>query len=118
VLMTLLNLKISNHEDRQLRDQMERRDKHIAAMETKIALQDVDNQKLTMHIAQLEQHIANIEAAYTTEFANQKSYINRLQEDVKSKDEHILYLEKLLQGIESGRVFRLTRTFSRFLGRR
>lgn len=118
VLMSLLNLKVSNHEDRLLRDQMERRDKHIAAMETKIALQDLDNQKLTIHVAQLEQHIANIEASYKAEFANQTSFINRLQEDVKSKDEHILYLEKLLQGIESGRVFRLTRTFSRFLGRR
>jgi hypothetical protein len=118
VLMTLLNLKVANHEDRLLRDQMDRRDKHIAAMETKVALQDVDSQKLTMQVAQLEQHIANIEAAYTAEFASQSSYINRLQEDVKSKDEHILYLEKLLQGIESGRVFRLTRTFSRFLGRR
>jgi hypothetical protein len=125
VLMTLLNLKVANHEDRLLRDQMDRRDKHIAAMETKIALQDVENHNLTMqaarleqHIANLEQHIANIEAAYTAEFANQTSYISRLQEDVKNKDEHILYLEKLLQGIESGRVFRLTRTFSRFLGRR
>jgi len=118
VLMALLNLKVSNHEDRLLREQMERRDKHIAAMETKIALQSVENQNLAMQAGNLEQHIANIDAAYSAEFANQSSFINRLQEDVKSKDEHILYLEKLLQGIEQGRVFRLTRTFSRFLGRR
>ena len=41
----------------------------------------------------------------------------RLEEERKSKDEHILYLERLLQGIEAGRVMRLTRSISRFLGR-
>ena len=35
----------------------------------------------------------------------------------KGKNEHILYLEKLLQDIESGRVLRLTRSIARFLGR-
>jgi hypothetical protein len=110
VLMSLLNLKVGNHEDKLLREQMDRRDKHIAGMETRNALLDVE-------IARLEEHSGNVQAAYTAEFAGQKSYINRLEEDLKSKDEHILYLEKLLQGIEAGRVFRLTRTLSRFLGR-
>jgi hypothetical protein len=124
VLMSLLNLKVGNHEDKLLREQMDRRDKHIAGMETRIALQDVELDRrqsekhaLTLTIARLEEHIGNIQAAYSAEFAGQKAYINRLEEDLKSKDEHILYLEKLLQGIEAGRVFRLTRTFSRFLGR-
>src|SRR5512133_2858265 len=123
VLMTLLNLKVSNHEDRLLRDQMERRDRHIAGMETRIALQNVaidrveaEKHALTTQIAAMDEHIVNVQATYTDEFTNQKTYIGRLEEDLKSKDEHILYLEKLLQGIESGRVFRLTRTFSRFLG--
>lgn len=125
VLMSLLNLKVANHEDRLLREQMDRRDKHIAGMETRIALQDIElerrnaeNQSVTMQVARLEEHIGNVQAAYSAEFASQKSYISRLEEDLKSKDEHIIYLEKLLQGVESGRVFRLTRTFSRFLGRR
>ena len=107
--MSLLNLKVSNHEDRLLRDQMERRDRHIAGMETKIALQNVaidrveaEKQALTTQVAALEEHIANLQATYTDEFANQKTYINRLEDDLKSKDEHILYLEKLLQGIELG----------------
>jgi hypothetical protein len=125
VLMSLLNLKTANHEDRLLREQMDRRDKHIAGMETRIALQNVEinrlegeSQSRSLHATQLEEHVGNLQASYTAEFASQKSYIDRLEADVKSKDEHILYLEKLLQGIESGRVFRLTRTFSRFLGRR
>ncbi|MEO8288342.1 MAG: methyltransferase domain-containing protein [Chloroflexota bacterium] len=124
ILMSLLNLKTANHEDLKLREQMERRDKHIAGMETRIALQDVElNQRSVevesraLQIARLEEHVVNIQAAYTAEFASQKSYISRIEEDLKSKDEHIIYLEKLLQGIESGRVFRLTRTLSRFLGR-
>jgi hypothetical protein len=117
VLMSLLSLKVSNHEDRLLRDQMERRDRHIAGMETRIALQNVAMDRTESQVVGLEEHIVNLQATYTAEFASQKSYIARLEEDLKSKDEHILYLEKLLQGIESGRVFRLTRTLSRFLGR-
>ena len=56
-------------------------------------------------------------ASATAPAASKEEEVVRYIEDLKSKDEHILYLEKLLQGIESGRVFRLTRTFSRFLGR-
>lgn len=136
VLMSLLNLKSGNHEDHLLREQMERRDKHIAGMETKIVTQDI---QLDMRRAELEgkqaevaglqkqvsagesikhnleTHIANVQASYEAEFANQKAYITRLESDVKAKDEHILYLEKLLQGLQSGRVFRVTRSVSRFL---
>jgi hypothetical protein len=125
ILMALLNLKVSNHEDRLLREQMERRDKHIAEMETRIALQDVEVERLRSERMTLsdesrakDEHIRNVQAAYEAEFASQKAYIGRLEEDVKAKDEHILYLEKLLQGIQAGRVFRMTRTLERFLGRR
>jgi hypothetical protein len=138
VLLSLLNLKSANHEDRLLREQMERRDHHIGQMETKSALQDVQidtqraqieslreqidsqkerNETLTGLIDGLHEHIRNIEASYKDEFANQVAYMARLEDDLKSKDEHILYLERLLKGIESGRVFRITRSLSRFLKR-
>jgi hypothetical protein len=55
-----------------------------------------------------------VQTGYEAEFASQKTYITRLESEMKSKDEHILYLEKLLQGLQSGRVFRLTRSLSRF----
>jgi len=125
VLMSLLNLKVAKHEDRLLREQMERRDQHIAGMETRIALMDVELERARaerlglMEDSKLkDEHIRNMQAAYEAEFSSQKAYISRLEGDVKAKDEHILYLEKLLQGIQSGRVFRMTSNFSRFLGRR
>jgi SAM-dependent methyltransferase len=115
VLMNLLNLKSGNHEDYLLRQQMERRDKHIAGMETRIATQDVQAAALRTQLSELQAHIVNVQTGYEAEFASQKTYITRIESEVKSKDEHILYLEKLLQGLQSGRVFRLTRSMSRFL---
>jgi hypothetical protein len=131
LLMGLLNLKTANHEDRLLREQIESREKNIAALEQKIALQDIaiDRYSVEMdryadstatlqeRIDHLDAHARNIQAAFNKEFESQKAYIGRLEADLMSKDEHILYLERLLQGIESGRVFRLTRALSRFLGR-
>jgi hypothetical protein len=115
VLMNLLNLKSGNHEDYLLRQQMERRDKHIAGMETRIATQDIQASALRTQLSELQAHMVNVQTGYEAEFASQKAYITRLEGEMKSKDEHILYLEKLLQGLQSGRVFRLTRSMSRFL---
>ena len=106
VLMGMLNLKISNHEDFLLREQMERRDKHIMGLETRIGLNENEIERLR---AERE--------ALKIELLNRDSYVARLDEEQRNKDEHILYLERLLQGIEAGRVMRLTRTISRFLGR-
>jgi hypothetical protein len=124
LLLNLLNLKTANHEDRLLREQMELRDKQIAQLEQKVALQDTEIDRresavrsLQEQVDRLDAHVGNIQAAYAKEFESQKAYVERIEADVKSKDEHIVYLERLLQGIESGRVFRLTRTLSRFLGR-
>lgn len=131
VLMSLLNLKTANHEDRLLREQIERRDKHISELEAVVITRDLqlDSQRVrgdnlqdsnlafSGQVSALEAHVRNIEEAYKEEFAKQKAYIARLEEDRQSKDEHILYLERLLKGIESGRVFRLTRTVTRFLKR-
>lgn len=124
VLMSMLDLKTANHEDRLLREQMERRDKHIAGMETRIALQDVHITSQEAHVASLTEELEQTRQEYSgyraqmaTEFDNKQRYIARLEQEQRNKDEHILYLEKLLQGIEAGRVMRLTRTLSRFLGR-
>jgi SAM-dependent methyltransferase len=115
VLINLLNLKSANHEDFLLRQQMERRDKHIAGMETLIATKDLQSAAVRTQLSELETHLVNVQTGYETEFASQKAYIARLEADLKAKDEHILYLEKLLQGLQSGRVFRATRSLSRFL---
>jgi SAM-dependent methyltransferase len=110
LLMSLIDLKTANHEDRKLRDQMERRDRHISGMEGRIAL--LEEQK-----RDLEAKLDDLQRTHGEEFEKHAHYIARLEEEQRSKDEHILYLEKLLQGIESGRVLRLTRAFARFLGR-
>jgi hypothetical protein len=110
LLMSLIDLKVANHEDRALRAQMDRRDKHITGMEGKLDL--LEDQK-----AELESTLQELRNTYEVEFKKHEEYMSRLEEERKSKDEHILYLERLLQGIESGRVMRLTRSISRFLGR-
>ncbi|MBF6613121.1 MAG: class I SAM-dependent methyltransferase [Chloroflexi bacterium] len=107
LLMSIFDLKIANHESKLLRAQMERRDQHIAGMETHIALQDSAIDSMESE----RERIAEREKA-TAE------YIARLEEEMRSKGEHILYLEKLLQAVQAGRVMRLTRTASRFLGRK
>jgi uncharacterized coiled-coil protein SlyX len=131
VLMTMLDLKTANHEDRLLREQMERRDKHIAGMEGRMTVQDIEIDRLKVQLAALQNearlkddHIGNLETTlgqvredYHNEFQEHARYISRLEGELKNKDEHILYLERLLQGMEAGRVFRLTRSVSRFLGR-
>lgn len=117
VLMSMLNLKVANHEDRLLREQMERRDKHIAGMETRIALQESELQRREEHARNLETLLEQTRSAQAAELERKNNYIARIEQDIRGKDEHILYLEKLLQGIESGRVMRLTRSLSRFLGR-
>jgi hypothetical protein len=137
-LMQMLNLKQSNHEDRKLREQIERRDTHIAALEQKVAVLDlqldqaraelrsthdtVETQREEIeaqrgHGRNLETVLSQTRDAYAQEFDRQASYIGRLEKDLAGKDEHIHYLEQLLQGIEAGRVMRITRAFTRFLGR-
>ncbi len=69
------------------------------------------------HGRNLETITGQIRETYQGELDKQASYVARIEEDRQRKDAHIRYLEKLLQGIESGRVLRLTRTISRFLGR-
>jgi hypothetical protein len=111
LLMTMLDLKVANHEDRLLREQMERRDRHISGLENRVNM--LEDQK-----ADLDNKLNSQREKYGDEFTKHEKYIARLEEEQKAKDEHILYLEKLLQGIEAGRVMRITRAFARFLGRK
>ncbi len=69
------------------------------------------------HGKNLEVIVGQIRETYQSEIDKQNAHMARMEQDRTSKDQHIRYLEKLLQGIESGRVMRLTRTLSRFLGR-
>jgi uncharacterized protein (DUF3084 family) len=85
---------------------MEHRDKHIAQMETRISIQE----------SELERVRAEVTSMHGAAQARDRQ-MAKLEEDIRAKDEHILYLEKLLQAIESGRVMRMTRSVSRFLGR-
>ena len=152
VLMTLLDLKTGNHEDRLLREQIERRDTHIAALEQRTAVLDVqldharhDLQQMEMlqgqiadlqrqraqQIAELrhqqEEQVAALEGAIeelrgaltnlTEQSAAKDRHIANLETSLTNKDDHILYLERLLQGIEQGRVLRLTRRITRLLGK-
>src|SRR5207249_12098059 len=119
------------HEDRRLREQLEARDKHISGMEARVALLDAELHHLAEHDRFLVEQNHALDAqnrslgamlkqqqeTHEAEFAKHRAYIARLEEEQQSKNEHILYLEKLLQGIEAGRVMRLTRALSRFLGR-
>jgi len=124
VLMEMLNLKLSNHENFLLREQMERRDRHISGMEGRIALLEGELERAGEQIDRSNEHARNLETllaqtreAFDAEDARQAAYIARLEEENNSKNDHILYLERLLQGIQSGRVMRYTRAISRFLGR-
>jgi hypothetical protein len=113
VLMTLLDLKTANHEDRLLREQIEARDRHIAGMEQRMAVLDLQLDRATHDLKQLDA-LRHEMAAKDLHLTNLES---RLANELRTKDEHILYLEKLLEGIERGRVLRLTRRVSRLLGR-
>ena len=113
VLMTLLDLKTANHEDRLLREQLEARDRHIAGMEQRMAVLDLQLDRATHDLKQLDE-LQREMAAKDLHITNLES---RLANELRTKDEHILYLEKLLEGIERGRVLRLTRRVSRLLGR-
>lgn len=155
VLMTLLDLKTANHEDRLLREQIEARDHHVMSMEQRLAVMDIQLDRANHELQEMSElrksrdellesanelrksrdealsssnelqrsheglrlsldELQHSIEAKNTHIANLTS---RLENEVRSKDEHILYLERLLQGIEAGRVLRITRRVSRLLGR-
>ncbi|MDQ6695753.1 MAG: methyltransferase domain-containing protein [Chloroflexota bacterium] len=86
----------------------------VAIREQLMAAQ-ADLPKKDQHITNLEASIEQMQEAVRSQAANHQQYVARMDQELISKNEHILYLEKLLRGIERGRVFRLTRTLSRVL---
>lgn len=146
LLLRLIDLKVANHEDRGLREQIEHRQLEIASLQGQVGLLDRDllmantnitalqavNESLRTQMAESQAHIANLGAATAAEraqlIAEREQLIaerdrvfgeyTRLETEIGHKNQHILYLERLLQGIQAGRVFRLTRTAARLLGRK
>ncbi len=138
LLLRLLDLKVANHEDRGLREQLQLRDVNLASMEGKVGLLERDLESTRGHAANLERMLTEARRELTALQADHAAALQarqdlidlkatnarlaeehgRLVHDVEQKNQHILYLEQLLQGIEAGRVFRLTRTAARLLGRK
>ena len=152
LLLRLLDLKVANHDDQALREQLHLREINVAAMEGRIGLLERDLLSTQSHAANLQTqlqeaqgHITNLQTIggqlrRELEVAGQaQTELARLQAEhaetsaerhriytayteavaqVEQKNQHILYLERLLQGIESGRVFRMTRQAARLLGRK
>ena len=58
LLMSMIDMKVANHEDRRLREQLEAREKHISGLEARVALLEAE-----MHIDRRVQLILAIEAA-------------------------------------------------------
>lgn len=132
ILMRLFDLKVANHEDAALREQLTLRDTHIMGLEHKIELITKDLNGTVAHARNMEQRATNLQrivddpesgiAALNREVdylraEHQKhvEMINDLESDLKGKNEHILYLESLLQKIEAGTVLKLTRNISRII---
>jgi SAM-dependent methyltransferase len=137
-LLRMLDLKVANHDDRALREQLEHRERHIVGLEGKIALLERELQSTQIHAGNLQtiidqlrsdlsaaagvaMELARAQAANADlTMARERLYEDhmRLAADLERKNQHILYLERLLQGIEAGRVFKLTRNAARLLGRK
>jgi uncharacterized protein involved in exopolysaccharide biosynthesis len=126
LLLRLFDLQIANHQDAGLREQLEHRDRHILALEDKVAYLEshlVAMPTLQAEVARLQGRDAEataLRAALEQESAladERHQIITRLQPDLEQKNQHIVYLEQLLQKIEAGRVLRLTRSVSRLLGK-
>jgi hypothetical protein len=133
LLLRLFDLQVANHEDARLREQLEHRDRHIAGLQEQAAiaasvprLNDeiwtlrLQLQAMTTDRDRLSGEVSHLGAALEQEMAaaqERHQFIARLQADLEQKNQHILYLEQLLQKIESGRVLRMTRNVNRLLGR-
>ena len=144
LLLRLFDLQIANHQDAGLREQLEHRDRHVLGLEDKIAYleshlasasataqavpalqQDVAHLndelwRMRLELRALEAEATQMRAALEqerTEAEERHHFIARIQADLEQKNEHIVYLEQLLQKIEAGRVLRVTRSVNRLLGK-
>jgi hypothetical protein len=152
LLLRLLDLRVANHEDRALREQLIMREVQATALEGKTGMLERDLAEARGHITNLQAGIESLRAPAEAYIAEQQARVtlrdemDRLRDERDSlraardmavserervsaeyqrasaeldrKNAHILYLERLLGGIQAGRVFRLTRTAARLLGRK
>jgi SAM-dependent methyltransferase len=126
LLLRLFDLQIANHQDAGLREQLEHRDQHILGLEAKVSYLEshlVAMPALQAEVARLQGRDAEatqLRAALEQESAlaeERHQMIARLQADLEQKNQHIIYLEQLLQKIEAGRVLRMTRSVNRLMGK-
>ena len=76
--------------------------------------------RLRMELRALDAEATHLRAALEqerTDAAERHQFIARIQADLEQKNQHIVYLEQLLQKIEAGRVLRVTRSVNRLLGK-
>jgi len=152
LLLRLFDLRVANHEDRGLREQLTRRELQASALEGKTGLLDRDLHEARGHITNLQAIVETLRgqvAGLSAEQAAHQALQGRHQAlvtertqalteraqaladrdriyaehlrvvaEMERKTAHILYLERLLGGIQAGRVFRATRTVTRLLGRK
>ncbi|MGI8586982.1 MAG: methyltransferase domain-containing protein [Chloroflexia bacterium] len=136
LLLRLLDLKVANHEDQSLREQLGLREQNATALEGKVGLLERELLDARTHGSNLRGTLDQLNSTIVAERAStaqahsaererliaERERVSeeraRTAAEVERKDQHILYLERLLQGVEAGRVFKLTRTASRLLGRK
>jgi septal ring factor EnvC (AmiA/AmiB activator) len=151
LLLRLFDLQIANHQDAGLREQLEHRDRHVLALEDKVAYLESHltsasataqvvpalqadiaqlndalwNQRMALQAMEADRDRLSAEATQLraaleqerTEAEERHHFIARIQADLEQKNQHIVYLEQLLQKIEAGRVLRVTRSVNRLLGK-
>ena len=65
----MFDLKIANHEDGCLRQQRSGGNKHIAGMETRMTVQDIDLDRRRAEFEALQEELARMRETYGEEFA-------------------------------------------------
>ena len=122
MLLRMLDLKVANHDDRGLREQLEAREQNLTALQgaSPAGARPAEHAGARRQLADVGLEAQRAQAAgrrwpsATRRCAQRDQFYNEFER----KNQHILYLERLLQGIEAGRVFQVTRRASRLLGRK
>jgi SAM-dependent methyltransferase len=128
MLLRMLDLKVANHDDRGLREQLEAREQNLTALQGRVGLLERDLLSTQAHADNLQRSLEAQSAQTQAALAERDRALaerdqalaqrDQFYNEFERKNQHILYLERLLQGIEAGRVFQVTRRASRLLGRK
>ena len=121
MLLRMLDLKVANHDDRGLREQLQAREQNLTALQGRVGLLERDLLSTQAHADNLQRSLEAQRAQTQAALAERDQALAQRDQfygEFERKNQHILYLERLLQGIEAGRVFQVTRRASRLLGRK